>query len=94
MLATSLRRVTDDPAPERGTELRFVQIAATRSGIGGADLVYGLTHDGRVYELTAGGWKALPMTEVPEPENAPRSPVDSGGGAPRTRADGTPGGER
>lgn len=56
--------IIGDDASDLGPELRFVQIAATRSSLGGHDLVYGLTHDGRVYELTTGGWKALAMREV------------------------------
>jgi hypothetical protein len=65
MPAADPRTITGNGAPALGTELRFVQISATRSALEGHDLVYGLTCDGRVYEMTAGGWKALAMKEMP-----------------------------
>ena len=64
MPAADPRTITGNGAPDLETELRFVQISATRSALGGHDLIYGLTRDGRVYEMTAGGWKALAMKEV------------------------------
>jgi hypothetical protein len=57
------RTAPEDRTPDVEAEVRFVQIVATRS-LGGYDLVYGLTHDGRVFERTTGGWKALSMTDV------------------------------
>jgi hypothetical protein len=53
----------EDRAPDVEAGLRFVQIIATRS-LGGHDALYGLTHDGRVYERTASGWRALSMADV------------------------------